>query len=221
MITLALDASTYVGSVALLDGLRVLAEKSVAMKGAEHERLMPAIVDVLRRGGVQVDDLSRVVCGEGPGSFTSLRIAGAIAKGIASGVGIPLYAVPSMALVVAGASLSVGRYLVVVDALRGEAYVGLYDVQSGGAIDELERPRLMPVTDIASVAAEYDARTVGPAENLASILANPIASGIASLEPWLSQRAPVDLAAWEPSYGRLAEAQVRWETTHGRPLPTG
>ena len=125
MITLALDASTYVGSVALLDGARVLAEQSVAMKGAEHERLMPAIVDVLQGGDVQVDDLSRVVCGEGPGSFTSLRIAGAIAKGIASGVGIPLYAVPSMALIVAGAKLSVGRYLVVVDALRGEAYVGL------------------------------------------------------------------------------------------------
>ena len=221
MITLALDASTYVGSVALLDGPRVLAEQSVAMKGAEHERLMPAIVDVLQGGDVQVDDLSRVVCGEGPGSFTSLRIAGAIAKGIASGVGIPLYAVPSMALIVAGAKLSVGRYLVVVDALRGEAYVGLYDVQSGGVVDELERARLIPITDVASLAAEYDARTLGPTESLASTVANPIASGVGILESWLSQRTPVDLASWEPSYGRLAEAQVRWETTHGRPLPAG
>jgi tRNA threonylcarbamoyladenosine biosynthesis protein TsaB len=30
---------------------------------------------------------------------------------------------------------------------------------------------------------------------------------------------PVDLASWEPEYGRLAEAQVRWEAAHGRPLP--
>ena len=29
---------------------------------------------------------------------------------------------------------------------------------------------------------------------------------------------PVDLALWEPEYGRLAEAQVRWEAEHGRPL---
>jgi tRNA threonylcarbamoyladenosine biosynthesis protein TsaB len=29
---------------------------------------------------------------------------------------------------------------------------------------------------------------------------------------------PVDLAGWEPDYGRLAEAQVRWEAVHGRPL---
>ena len=27
-----------------------------------------------------------------------------------------------------------------------------------------------------------------------------------------------DLAAWEPAYGRLAEAQVKWEAAHGRPL---
>ena len=30
--------------------------------------------------------------------------------------------------------------------------------------------------------------------------------------------APADLAAWEPGYGRLAEAQVKWEAAHGRPL---
>jgi tRNA threonylcarbamoyladenosine biosynthesis protein TsaB len=29
---------------------------------------------------------------------------------------------------------------------------------------------------------------------------------------------PVDRARWEPAYGRLAEAQVKWEAAHGRPL---
>jgi tRNA threonylcarbamoyladenosine biosynthesis protein TsaB len=28
----------------------------------------------------------------------------------------------------------------------------------------------------------------------------------------------VDLDLWEPAYGRLAEAQVKWEAAHGRPL---
>jgi tRNA threonylcarbamoyladenosine biosynthesis protein TsaB len=32
------------------------------------------------------------------------------------------------------------------------------------------------------------------------------------------EQGPVDLASWEPDYGRLAEAQVRWEAAHGRPL---
>ena len=41
-------------------------------------------------------------------------------------------------------------------------------------------------------------------------------------KPWGMVRPPpdiaVDLDAWEPSYGRLAEAQVKWEAAHGRPL---
>jgi hypothetical protein len=37
------------------------------------------------------------------------------------------------------------------------------------------------------------------------------------LGAWLAQP-PVSLAAWEPDYGRLAEAQVKWEQAHGRPL---
>ena len=32
---------------------------------------------------------------------------------------------------------------------------------------------------------------------------------------------PVALDGWEPSYGRLAEAQVKWEAAHGRPLADG
>jgi tRNA threonylcarbamoyladenosine biosynthesis protein TsaB len=221
MITLALDASTYVGDVAVLLDDRVLAEESVAMKDAEHERLMPAIAAVLGRACVHVDNLERVVCGAGPGSFTSLRIAGALAKGIASGVGVPLYALPSMALIVGGSDLRSGRYLTVVDALRGEAYVGLFDVDAGNGVTELAPARLVPVLDIDEIAREHGAEIVSPSRELATVVAFPKARAVARLENWNAQRGPVDLATWEPSYGRLAEAQVRWETAHGKPLPMG
>ena len=81
---LAVDAATYSGSVAVLRGRQLLDEGEVVMRGATEERLMPAIVDVLGRAAVDVADLDGVACGAGPGSFTSLRIAGALAKGIAS-----------------------------------------------------------------------------------------------------------------------------------------
>ena len=32
---------------------------------------------------------------------------------------------------------------------------------------------------------------------------------------------PVSLESWEPNYGRLAEAQVKWELANGRVLPVG
>ena len=48
---------------------------------------------------------------------------------------------PSMALLVGGARVTPGRYLAALDALRGEAYVGLYDVGPDGAIAEVEPAR--------------------------------------------------------------------------------
>ncbi|MEO6877250.1 MAG: tRNA (adenosine(37)-N6)-threonylcarbamoyltransferase complex dimerization subunit type 1 TsaB, partial [Gemmatimonadaceae bacterium] len=190
-------------------------------KGADEERLMPAVAAVLESAGASVTELGRVVCGAGPGSFTSLRIAGAIAKGIATGVGCPLYAVPSMALIVGGADLGEGRYLVAIDALRHESYVGLFDVEADGELMETERARLVATSSLDAVAEEYGAQLVSPSPLPGAIHARPHARAIAHFERSLVERGEVDVASWEPAYGRLAEAQVRWETAHGRPLPTG
>jgi tRNA threonylcarbamoyladenosine biosynthesis protein TsaB len=222
MITLALDASTYTGDVALFDESRLLAEQSTAMKGVHEERLMPAVEAVLASAGVPVSAVGRVVCGAGPGSFTSLRIAGAIAKGIATGVGCPLYAVPSMALVAGGASLAKGRYLVAIDALREEFYVGLYDVDAAGALEEIAPARLVLASEVGALGGRHLATIVSPSKTLdwVAVVSPPRARSAMRLEAMLAARGPVDLASWEPSYGRLAEAQVRWESAHGRPLPT-
>ena len=219
MITLAVDASTYEGDVALLDDGRVVAEQAAAMKGRESEQLMPAVAAVLQHAKLDLGAVDRVVCGAGPGSFTSLRIAGGIAKGIASGLCLPLFAAPSLALVVAGADPRPGRYLGAIDALRGEFYVGLYDVDDEGCIAEVEPARLVAAADVGVVAGEYRARIVSPADFEGGIRSRPRASGVARLEELLSVCGPVDVRSWEPSYGRLAEAQVKWESAHGRPLP--
>lgn len=221
MITLAVDASTYEGSACVvIDGL-VASEAAVAMKGAHEERLMPAVAMVIEQAGVVVTTLDRIVCGAGPGSFTSLRIAGAIAKGIATGAGRPLYAVPSMALMIGAPDVRPGRYLAAVDALRGEYYVALYDRAANGRVDELEPARLVAAGDVAEIAETYGAVIASPATFPNGVAARPRASAIVHLEHMLEARGRVDVATWEPSYGRLAEAQVRWESAHGKPLPAG
>ncbi len=219
MITLALDASTYTGDVALIVDGRVVAEQSAAMKGADEERLMPAVARVLETAGIERQSIDRIVCGAGPGSFTSLRIAGAIAKGMATGLGKPLYAVPSMALVLGGANLLPGRYLVAIDALRGELYVGLYEIDAARAILEIEPARLIAAGDLPRVAEEFEAKVVSPSRIDDAIVALPRAGAASKLEDLIASSGPVDIDSWEPSYGRLAEAQVKWETAHGRPLP--
>src|SRR5262245_4010875 len=102
MTTLAIEAAVSLGSVAVVREARVLAEREVAMRGAAHEeRLMPALADALAEARVSPREVQRVVCGSGPGSFTSLRIAASIAKGFAVATGATLVAVPSPLLMLA------------------------------------------------------------------------------------------------------------------------
>jgi tRNA threonylcarbamoyladenosine biosynthesis protein TsaB len=160
-----------------------------------------------------------VLCGAGPGSFTSLRIAASIAKGVAVGRSLPLFAVSSLALIVAGnvsdGPRGVRRYLAVLDALRGESYVALFEHDEGFVrpVDDL---RLVPTDTVGALAAAADARAVGPDQPDHWL---PHARGATLLMSAVLADGPVSLASWEPIYGRMAEAQVKWEATHGRALP--
>ena len=219
MISLVLEAATYSGSVAVLDGPRLLGQRSVTMRGREHEALMPAVAALLDECGVSPARLGRVVCGAGPGSFTSLRIAGGIAKGIAMAAGVALVPVSSLALLVASqASLAPGRYLAAIDALRGEHYVELYAVAADGEVRPLAPTRLVPSASVLATAAAHGAWAVGPGQPERAV--EPHARAAARLTPLIDATGAADLAAWEPAYGRFAEAQVKWEAEHGRPLVT-
>jgi tRNA threonylcarbamoyladenosine biosynthesis protein TsaB len=216
VITLAIEASTYTGSVAVIrDGVGV-AEAETAMRGEHEERLMPAVAHALRTAGVAPNEIERVVCGAGPGSFTSLRIAGAIAKGLAVSVKVPLYPVSSLVLIVTGAEprLAPGRYAAGLDAMRGDVFVSIFSV-TDAAITAESPTTIVPRSDLSTFARDHSARLIGPGETLAVF---PHARGAASLGYQLDWPATADLATWEPNYGRLAEAQVKWEAAHGRAL---
>lgn len=215
-LVLAIDASTYTGTVALVRAGAVVGERTAPMRGEHEERLMPAVAAVLEESGVHLSAVEAVACGAGPGSFTSLRIAASIAKGLATARGLPLLAAPSPLLIVAGATppLATGRYLAVLDAMRGDLFVLGVSVEAGGALVVDDGPWLAPRGAVLARAEETGATLVGPGEQGGR---QPHARGFASLlRADLASR--VDLVSWEPEYGRKAEAQVKWERAHGRPL---
>jgi tRNA threonylcarbamoyladenosine biosynthesis protein TsaB len=214
VLTLALEAATSVGSVAILRDGELLASREVAMRSGAEEHLLPAIDESLREAGLTTRDLARIVCGAGPGSFTSLRVSASLAKGLAFAGDLSLYAVPSLALIAADASLADGAYVAVLDALRGDVFAAAY-ARAGGEVTELAPVRLVPRDSLAREAAQLQATVIGPEERPRT---PPRAANIVRLGAWLALP-PVSLAAWEPDYGRLAEAQVKWEQAHGRPLP--
>lgn len=214
-LTLALDASTYAGSVCVARGGVVLAEETVQMRDRDEERLLPAVARALEAAGAAPPALARVVCGAGPGSFTSLRIAASVAKGIAAGRALPLFAVSSLALIAAGAPPSAGRCVAVLDALRGECYAAACETDAAGRVLSVGEAMLRPLAWVEAREAAGE-RVAGPGRALDVA---PHARAVVRVEALLA--APVPLDAWEPDYGRLAEAQVKWEAAHGRKLVVG
>jgi tRNA threonylcarbamoyladenosine biosynthesis protein TsaB len=217
VLTLALDASTYRGTVAVLRAGVVIGESAAALRGETEERLMPAVAAVLREHDVSVTDLEAVACGGGPGSFTSLRIAASIAKGIAAARSLPLYVTPSPLLIIAGAvpALPPGRYLAMLDAMRGDVFTLMATVGATGGIAVEDSPTLESRASAQARAQSLGATCTGPREVEQR---DPHARGFATLLDRDDLVWRADVTSWEPEYGRKAEAQVRWEQAHGRAL---
>ncbi len=213
MLTLALDASAGDATIAVFDDTRLLTASGAPLNDRCVDPLLPAVVRALHDGGCSVKDLRRVVCGDGPGGFTALRLAGANAKGIVRGTGAEFWVTPSLALIAAAAEpvLAAGEYLALLDARRGECYAARVRVATDGCITHCDDSRRMTRDAALEYAMTNSLTPIGPDEALAL---RPHARGVGLLA-WdgnLVRRA--DPAHWEPDYGRLAEAQVRWEATH-------
>jgi tRNA threonylcarbamoyladenosine biosynthesis protein TsaB len=131
---LAMDTSTALGTVAVAAGREVLARAELGQQRTHASGLIPAIAQVLEDAGVDREELTGVVVGGGPGSFTGVRVAAATAKGLAHALGIPLYAFSSLAAAAASVDDAVvassGGVPVLSDVRRSEARYILFDARS-------------------------------------------------------------------------------------------
>ena len=90
MRVLAVETSSPRGSVALLEGGRLLAEKSHEQPNSHAEQILPLIRELLAEAGFAPSSLDRIGTGIGPGSFTGLRVGIALAVGIGLGLDRPV-----------------------------------------------------------------------------------------------------------------------------------
>jgi tRNA threonylcarbamoyladenosine biosynthesis protein TsaB len=159
---LAIDTSTAQIGLALYDGTSVPGE-FVWHSGLHHtEELAPALAELLRRVGIKMDAVTALGVALGPGSFTSLRVGLAFAKGLVLACHIPIIGIPTLDIVAAAVPLpgpSVAcpepaapaqashhqRLAAVVQAGRGRLALGWY--QAGESEWRADGPAMVTTAD--------------------------------------------------------------------------
>ncbi len=229
---LALETATDRASVAVGRSETDAMESSMSGARRHASSLLPMVSAVLARAETTLDGLTGVAVADGPGSFTGLRVGAAVAKALARARGLPLWAASSLLVRAAGARLRDATVLAVSDALRGDVYAAAYRFGDDSVYTELA-PSVFRPEDLASLVATPSAIVgdVPPAvqqvlERWAGRAVVPSPAGAPDARRLLGlvgraggARVIEAAGEWEPDYGRPAEAQTRWETTHGRSLP--
>jgi tRNA threonylcarbamoyladenosine biosynthesis protein TsaB len=141
---LCIETSTEVCSVCLLENGKLIDIRE-DLNGLNHSKLLTVFIqDILESNNLKAIDLDAVAVGEGPGSYTGLRIGVSAAKGLCFGALLPLIAVSPLDAMVSSVAdrskelnLTENDILVpMIDARRMEVYSAKYD-RNGERIAEV------------------------------------------------------------------------------------
>ena len=148
MLTLAFETSAKAGSVALLEGRKLLGE-SYQNTGLTHSQtIMTMAQDLIAACGHTSQDIQAIAVAAGPGSFTGIRIGVAAAKGFAWGGDLPCYGVSTLEAMARSLSVYDGYVLPVMDARRSQVYNALFQAEKG-KLTRLCEDRAISLADLA------------------------------------------------------------------------
>lgn len=225
---LAFDTSTERLSVAL-SAAHAGAAKLWRHEGAGGAQasatLIPAIRRLLAEAGVRLEQLDAIAFGQGPGSFTGLRTACAVAQGLGLGAGVPLLPVGTLLALAEEARFTHAphaealRVLALLDARMGEVYAARYAYAAGrwrgedsAALLRPEALRAAPATALAGNVFEVHAQALSAPPELPRWPAWPTATAMLRLAPaLLAAGAAVPAEQALPLYVRDKVAQTTAE----------
>jgi tRNA threonylcarbamoyladenosine biosynthesis protein TsaB len=138
---LAVDTTSALGSVALVDGLVLLGEVLLTGADTHSVHVLPAIERLLAASGTDPLGVDAFAVAIGPGSFTGLRVGLSTVQGLALAAGRPCLGVSVLDVFAAAAG---GTAVALRDAFRGEVYWAEYDASGRASAG----PRVGPIDDV-------------------------------------------------------------------------
>jgi tRNA threonylcarbamoyladenosine biosynthesis protein TsaB len=201
---LAFDTATEHMSLAVAVADRVLTHEA-AGGALASATLIPAILALLAQAGVRLAELDAIAFGRGPGAFTGLRTACAVAQGLAYGAGKPVLPIDTLLAIAEDSRNGNGndddndwRVWAVMDARMNEIYAAQYQ-HSGGRWQVLDAPLLITAEALNERWAK--APPQGVAGNALTVFGAQLRPGDAALlrpaaRPTARAMLPLALAAW-------------------------
>ena len=226
---LAFDTSGERMHIGLRIGARTWVHESTGGANASS-KLLPTILDLLRRADVRLADLDAIGFGRGPGAFTGLRTACSVAQGLALGAGKPVLAIDTLMAVAEDTRQGTHemQVWVTMDARMQQIYAAHLQFEHGtwSALDEPALTNVPALNDKWRVSApQHVAGTAlvafsGQLECAAAqchVEAAPRAAALLALAQnlWLHGSA-LDASAALPRYVRDKVAQTAAERAAGR-----
>lgn len=226
---LAFDTSGGVGSVVVAHGADVLGRAFLTRRAEHASGLIGAIESALEDAGVDRVELAGVIVGEGPGSFTGVRVAAATAKGLVHALRLPLWAVSSLAGTALaesslGADPTAPRYALF-DARAERVYGGCWSLvddtvteivppHAGDLEAVLDRELPSDTLFVGDGAAKHRARIEAAGFEVVSVRPDyGVADGLIRFYAMTEAASPVsDPSGWEPAYVRVSGAERLWTT---------
>ncbi|MGF1752050.1 tRNA (adenosine(37)-N6)-threonylcarbamoyltransferase complex dimerization subunit type 1 TsaB [Vibrio makurazakiensis] len=156
---LALDTATENCSVALVIENQVFARSEVAPR--DHtKKILPMVDEVLKEAGISLADVDAIAFGQGPGSFTGVRIGIGIAQGLAFGADLPMIGISTLEAMAQGCYRVLGDTHVAsaIDARMSEVYWGRYSRELDGRWLAVDAECVIAPSDLVEQ-VEADAQT--------------------------------------------------------------
>lgn len=123
MLILGIDTSTKICTCSIFDSENgLIAETSLSVKKNHSNIVMPIVDNLFKISDLNINDIDKIAVAIGPGSFTGVRIALGIAKGLAMALNKPLIAVNELDILEAIASGNENEIIPLIDARKERVY---------------------------------------------------------------------------------------------------
>lgn len=140
---LAIETSSRIGSVAIAVGDKILSENVFSGPMRHSSEIFPSIIDLLNYAGKKPYQIEHVYISGGPGSFTGLRIAVALAKTLHLANQTKIVQVDTLDVIASNLDdyyadnmgtggqfgkdgVFIGKFATILDAKRGQFYIAVY-----------------------------------------------------------------------------------------------